>query len=69
MLSCEITEPSGSSVAAPIRDRTGKVVGAIDIAGPDSAFGIERTERGYLTEVVTAARRTSQCFGYQSGLG
>lgn len=69
VLSRAIIEPGGSSIAAPVRDRTGTVVGAIDIAGPDSAFDIERLEREYLTEVVTTARRISARLGYQSGLG
>lgn len=69
VLSRAIIEPGGSSIAAPIRDNTGKVVAAIDIAGPDSAFDIARLDREYLTEVLATARRISARLGYQSGVG
>jgi DNA-binding IclR family transcriptional regulator len=69
VLSRAIIEPGGSSIAAPVHDKSGKVVAAIDIAGPDSAFDIARLDRDYLTEVLSTARRISARLGYQSGLG
>jgi DNA-binding IclR family transcriptional regulator len=69
VLSRAIIEPGGSSIAAPVHDKSGKVVAAIDIAGPDSAFDIARLDRDYLTEVLATARRISARLGYQSGLG
>ena len=38
-------EPGGSSIAAPVRDRDGRVVAAIDISAPDSAFDLARSRR------------------------
>ncbi len=69
VLSRAIIEPGGSSIAAPVHDKSGKVVAAIDIAGPDSAFDIARLDREYLTEVLSTARRISARLGYQSGVG
>jgi DNA-binding IclR family transcriptional regulator len=69
VLSRAIIEPGGSSIAAPVHDKSGKGVAAIDIAGPDSAFDIARLDRDYLTEVLSTARRISARLGYQSGLG
>lgn len=69
VLSRAIIEPGGSSIAAPIHDKSGKVVAAIDIAGPDSAFDIARLDRDYLTEVLATARRISARLGYQTGVG
>jgi DNA-binding IclR family transcriptional regulator len=69
VLSRAIIEPGGSSIAAPVLDKSGKVVAAIDIAGPDSAFDIARLDREYLTEVLGTARRISARLGYQAGLG
>lgn len=69
VLSRAIIEPGGSSIAAPVHDKSGKVVAAIDIAGPDSAFDIARLDREYLTEVLSTARRISARLGYQLGVG
>jgi DNA-binding IclR family transcriptional regulator len=69
VLSRAIIEPGGNSIAAPVHDKSCKVVAAIDIAGPDSAFDIARLDRDYLTEVLSTARRISARLGYQSGLG
>jgi len=69
VLSRAIIEPGGSSIAAPVHDKSGKVVAAIDIAGPDSAFDIARLDRDYLTEVLSTARRISARLGYLSGVG
>ena len=69
VLSRAIIEPGGSSIAAPVQNKSGKVVAAIDIAGPDSAFDIARLDREYLTEVLSTARRISARLGYQLGVG
>ena len=37
-------EPGGSSIAAPVRNREGRVVAAIDISAPDSAFDLSKFE-------------------------
>lgn len=55
-----IMEPSGSSIAAPIRNRSGEIVAAIDISGPDSAFELSQLEKRYVQAVQKAARQISQ---------
>lgn len=57
-------EPGGSSIAAPVRDRTGHVVAAIDLSAPDSAFDLTQFETRDLSEVMAAAERISQRLGY-----
>lgn len=57
-------EPGGSSIAAPIFDRNGKVTAAIDISGPDSAFDITQFETRDVGEVISAAMRISARQGY-----
>ncbi|MBS0560985.1 MAG: IclR family transcriptional regulator [Proteobacteria bacterium] len=59
-----IMEAGGSSVSAPVFDKSGKVVAAIDISGPDSAFEPERLDSFYVPEVVAAAARISARLGY-----
>jgi DNA-binding IclR family transcriptional regulator len=59
-----IMEAGGSSVSAPVFDKTGRVVAAIDISGPDSAFQPDRFESFYVPEVVAAAARISARRGY-----
>jgi DNA-binding IclR family transcriptional regulator len=60
-------EAGGSSVSAPVFDKTGRVVAAIDISGPDSAFDVERMDRFYVTEVMAAAHRISIRLGFNAG--
>jgi IclR family pca regulon transcriptional regulator len=62
-----IMEAGGSSVSAPVFDKTGRVVAAIDISGPDSAFDVERMDRFYVTEVMAAAHRISIRLGFNAG--
>lgn len=62
-------EPGGSSLAAPVRDRTGHVVAAIDISAPDSAFDLTQFETRDLGEVTAAALRISQRLGYVASAG
>lgn len=57
-------EPGGSSIAAPVRDREGRVVAAIDISAPDSAFDLAKFESRDVPEVVAAANRISARLGY-----
>jgi DNA-binding IclR family transcriptional regulator len=57
-------EAGGSSIAAPVRDRDGRVVAAIDISAPDSAFDLAKFESRDVPEVVAAANRISARLGY-----
>ncbi len=56
-------EPGGSSIAAPIRDRTGRVVAAIDISAPDSAFDLTQFETRDVAAVVASAQRIAERLG------
>jgi DNA-binding IclR family transcriptional regulator len=60
-------EAGGSSIAAPILDRAGKVVAAIDISGPDTAFDFSQFDTRDVQEVVNAALRISARLGYVPG--
>ncbi len=64
VLSRGIVEPGGSSISAPVFDKNGLVVAAIDISGPDSAFNLAELRGRYLNEVRSAAMRISMRFGY-----
>jgi DNA-binding IclR family transcriptional regulator len=57
-------EAGGSSIAAPVRNRQGRVVAAIDISAPDSAFDLSKFESRDVPEVVAAANRISVRLGY-----
>lgn len=57
-------EPGGSSIAAPVFDRSGRVVAAIDISGPDSAFDLDQFEKRDVGEVISTAMRISARLGY-----
>ncbi|GGE50319.1 IclR family transcriptional regulator [Agaricicola taiwanensis] len=69
MVSRGAVEPGGSSIAAPILDRDGKVVAAIDISGPDTAFDLTQIETRDVQEVVSAALRISARLGYTPNRG
>ena len=58
-----IMEAAGSSISAPVINRRGEVVAAIDISGPDSAFDLDAIEGRYLAAVRTAAARISARLG------
>lgn len=60
-------EPGGSSIAAPIRDRSGRIVAALDISGPDTAFDLTVFATRDVKEVLDTARRISGCLGYVEG--
>ena len=57
-------EPGGSSIAAPVRDRSGRVVAAIDISAPDSAFDLALFDTRDVREVVETAGRISARLGF-----
>lgn len=59
-----VVEPGGSSIAAPVRDREGRVVAAIDVSAPDSAFDLAQFETRDVSEVTAAATRISVRLGY-----
>lgn len=59
-----IMEAGGSSIAAPVLGRDGKVAAAIDVSGPDSAFELEQLETRYVPEVLAAAARIAARLGY-----
>jgi DNA-binding IclR family transcriptional regulator len=64
VISRGIMESGGSSISAPVFDKHGLVVAAIDISGPDSAFDLPQLAGRYLDEVRSAAMRISMRFGY-----
>ncbi len=61
-----MVEEGGSSISAAVLDRAGKVVAAIDIAGPDSGFDPTALTTSYLEEVVEAAARISALLGFRA---
>lgn len=59
-----IVEHAGCSVTAPIFAADGKIVAAIDISGPESAFGKDTPDQYYIGAVKRAAARISSRLGY-----
>jgi IclR family KDG regulon transcriptional repressor len=57
-------EASVRCIAAPIRDRTGKVIAAVSISGPDSRMPADLLDSSMAAQVVAAALRISQALGY-----
>lgn len=53
------------AVAAAIRDRTGDVIAAVSVSGPQYRFPLERAEQ-FAGEVVRAALQISEKLGYVS---
>ena len=68
VISRGIIESGGSSISAPVFDKAGLVVAAIDISGPDSAFDLAAIGGRYVDEVRHAAARISLRFGYNPPL-
>ena len=68
VISRGIIESGGSSISAPVFDKAGLVVAAIDISGPDSAFDLADIGGRYVDEVRHAAARISLRFGYNPPL-
>lgn len=64
VLSEGVVEAGGRSIAAPIYDKSGHIVAAIDISGPESAFEAGRFETFYLAEVLNSARNISLRLGH-----
>ena len=58
----------GKSIVAPVYDAAGKMVGAIDISGPDQAFETKDLESRYLPDVLKTASRISARLGYAQDL-
>lgn len=57
-------EASVRCVAAPIRDRTGRVIAAVSISGPGTRMPVPLTDSSMAMQVVETARCISQAFGY-----
>jgi IclR family KDG regulon transcriptional repressor len=57
-------EASVRCVAAPIRDRTGKVIAAVSISGPDTRMPLHLLDGSMAVQVVEAASQISQALGY-----
>ncbi len=63
VISRGVMEAAGSSISAPIRNRRGEIVAAIDNSGPDSAFDLDEIDGRYLKAVCAAAKRISERLG------
>ena len=59
-------EPGGSTVAAPVVDRAGRIVAAIDVSGPDSSFDFAKIQSLYVPAVRKAAAAISLRLGHQA---
>jgi IclR family pca regulon transcriptional regulator len=55
------------SVAAPVRDFTGKVIAAVNIAVPSIRVSISRLEKVFAKKAVEAADGISSALGYRPG--
>jgi DNA-binding IclR family transcriptional regulator len=62
-------EASVRCVAAPIRDRTGKVIAAVSISGPDTRMPVPLIGSSMAKQVVNTAQLISQALGYSSDVG
>jgi IclR family pca regulon transcriptional regulator len=61
-----MVEHGGSSVTAPVFDKSGRVVAAIDISGPDSAFDLDALDTRYADAVRQTAQQISRRLGHSS---
>jgi IclR family pca regulon transcriptional regulator len=57
--------PSLRSVAAPVKNREGKVVGAVNIAVSSGFFSLERLKKELLPPLLETTQAISAAFGYQ----
>ncbi|WP_306031059.1 IclR family transcriptional regulator [Stappia sp. MMSF_3263] len=57
-------EPGGSSVAAPVRNNTGRVVACVNVSGPDSGFDFDQLDSLYIAETRATALQISRGLGY-----
>jgi DNA-binding IclR family transcriptional regulator len=60
-----IVEQGGASVTAPIFDSSEKIVAAIDISGPETAFESGKSEKSYVDAVLSTASAISARLGYR----
>lgn len=56
-------EGSVRCIAAPIRDRTGKVIAAVSVSAPDTRMPLELLDSPMAMQVVQTASRISQALG------
>jgi IclR family transcriptional regulator, pca regulon regulatory protein len=56
------------SVAAPVRDRTGKVVGSVNLAVPTARASRKRLESEYAQLVLECTRNLSRALGHRDGV-
>jgi DNA-binding IclR family transcriptional regulator len=61
-------EASVRCVAAPIRDRTGKVIAAVSVSGPDSRIPLHLPDSDMAAHVAATASKISQSLGYLESL-
>ncbi|MCC3860974.1 IclR family transcriptional regulator [Pseudemcibacter aquimaris] len=59
-------QKGGSTITAPIKDESGKIIAVIDISGPDSAYDFEKMDSFYVPAVVETASEISRSLGYKS---
>jgi DNA-binding IclR family transcriptional regulator len=64
VISRGFVELGGCSIAASVMDKDGKIIAAIDISGPETAFDQAKMESFYADEVRKAARTISARLGY-----
>jgi DNA-binding IclR family transcriptional regulator len=57
-------EASVRCIAAPIRDRTGRVIAAVSISGPDTRMPVPLIGSSMAMQVVETAHHISQALGY-----
>ena len=62
-------EASVRCVAAPIRDRTGRVIAAVSISGPDSRMPVPLIGSSMAMQVVKTAQLISEALGYSPAVG
>jgi len=62
----EEMDPGVRCIAAPIRDYTRRIVGAISLSGPSMRFTDERMEKELIPLVVEAAETLSTRLGYRT---
>ncbi len=60
----EEMDPGVRCVAAPIRDYTRRIVGAVSVSGPSMRFPMERIEKEMIPLVVEAGEELSTRLGY-----
>lgn len=58
-------DTGGSTLATPVRNHDGRIVGCIDLSGPDSGFDPAKVETIYLPNLLVAAAKISAELGFQ----